>query len=226
MLSYEMMATGSDAKQINILIVDDQVLFAENLKLMLETLTSDIRCIDIAFNGQEAIDKLEKISPPDIILLDVRMPVMDGVQAARIIKKRWPDIKIVMLTTFIDDEYVREAIEYGATGYFIKNIKPQDLVSALRTIAVNDSSIILPENWVSTYFSQKNNSDWDNFMSRLGNREKEVLQLISKGYNNKRIAEELFISEPTVRNYISRIYAKIGSKDRLEVISIVRQNKI
>ena len=213
-------------KSINILIVDDQVLFAENLKLMLETLTPDIHCIDIAFNGQEAIDKLMHISAPDIILLDVRMPVMDGVQAAKIIKKQWPEIKIVMLTTFIDDEYVREAIEYGAAGYFIKNIKPMDLISSLKTIATNDSSIILPEDWISTHFSQESRSEWNNFIARLGNREKEVLKLVSKGYNNKRIAEELFISEPTVRNYNSRIYAKIGSKDRLEVISIVRQNTI
>ncbi len=213
-------------KVINILIVDDQVLFAENLKLMLETLTPDIHCIDIAYNGQEAIDKLKVISSPDIILLDVRMPVMDGVQAAKIIHETWPEIKIVMLTTFIDDEYVRDAIEYGATGYFIKNIKPQDLISSLKTIATNDSSVILPEDWISTHFSKESNSDWDSFISRLGKREREVLQLVSKGYNNKRIADELYLSEPTIRNYISRIYAKIGSKDRLEVISIVRQNTI
>jgi DNA-binding NarL/FixJ family response regulator len=214
--------------QVRILLVDDQRLFSDNLKLMLETLTEDIKVAGIALDGQEAIDLVEE-TKPDLILMDVRMPGMDGVQATKILHRNYPDIKIVMLTTFLDDTYVQDALQYGAYGYILKNIKSEDLIASLRAIsrgAVLFSPDILKK-LVLRLDSKPAAGDQDNeyheIISRLGNREKEILKLVALGYNNKKIADTLFISEPTVRNYISSIYAKVGSKDRLEVISIAQR---
>lgn len=214
-------------RQINVLLVDDQRLFSENLKLMLETITEDIRVMAVAENGQKAIEFLET-AYPDIILMDVRMPVLDGVKATKIIIEKHPDVKIVMLTTFVDDIYVQEALKYGAYGYLLKNIKPDDLIASLYAIdrgAVLMSPDILRKlvKKLDLESDQKPDNEDNELINKLGNREREILKLISKGYNNKKIAEILFISEPTVRNYISSIYAKVGSNDRLEVISIAKK---
>jgi DNA-binding NarL/FixJ family response regulator len=157
---------------------------------------------------------------------------MDGVQATKILHQKYPGIKIVMLTTFLDDTYVQDALQYGAYGYILKNIKSEDLIASLRAIsrgAVLFSPDILKK-LVLRLDAKPAAGDQDNeyheIISRLGNREKEILKLVALGYNNKKIADTLFISEPTVRNYISSIYAKVGSKDRLEVISIAQRVNI
>jgi DNA-binding NarL/FixJ family response regulator len=219
------------ASQVRILLVDDQRLFSDNLKLMLETLTEDLKVTGMASDGQEAIDLVEE-AKPDLILMDVRMPGMDGVQATKILHQNYPEIKIVMLTTFFDDTYVQDALQYGAYGYILKNIKSEDLIASLRAIsrgAVLFSPDILKK-LVLRLDPKSAGGDQDNeyheIISRLGNREKEILKLVALGYNNKKIADTLFISEPTVRNYISSIYAKVGSKDRLEVISIAQRVNI
>jgi DNA-binding NarL/FixJ family response regulator len=217
---------------IRILLVDDQQLFSENLKLMLETLTEDISVAGIAFDGEEAI-KLAEALAPDLVLMDVRMPVMDGVQATQILCQKHPGIKIVMLTTFLDDTYVEDALQYGAYGYILKTIKSEDLIASLRAItsgAVLFSPDILKNlirrldpNHDKKEYDDEQDNEYRGIISRLGNREKDILKLIAKGCSNKKIADILFISEPTVRNYISSIYAKVGSKDRLQVMSIARK---
>ncbi|MDR2417982.1 MAG: response regulator transcription factor [Treponema sp.] len=213
---------------IKILLADDQRLFSENLKLMLETLAEDIRISGIAANGREAVDMVET-QQPDIILMDVSMPEMDGVEATKIVHQKYPAIKIVMLTTFPDDTYVEEALQYGAYGYILKSIRSEDLIASIRAIscgAVLFSPAILEKllrrNTAKQDSVQENNA-YQEIVKRLGNREKEILKLVAKGFSNKKIADTLFISEPTVRNYISSIYAKVGTKDRLEVMSIARK---
>jgi DNA-binding NarL/FixJ family response regulator len=212
-------------KIIKIIIADDQVLFADNLKLMLETVTSDLKVVGIAYNGEQVIEQVLNNSP-DIILMDVRMPKTDGVQATKKIKDLRPDQKIVMLTTFIDDSYVEAALNFGAEGYLLKNIRPEQLVSAIR--AVHNGSVLLSPLLVSHLMHKEDNEDEETqsihkTISKMGNREKEILGLIAKGYSNKEIAETLFISDATVRNYISSVYAKLGSKDRLKVITLARK---
>lgn len=212
-------------KIIKIIIADDQVLFADNLKLMLETVTSDLKVVGIAYNGEQVIEQVLNNSP-DIILMDVRMPKTDGVQATKKIKDLRPDQKIVMLTTFIDDSYVEAALNFGAEGYLLKNIRPEQLVSAIR--AVHNGSVLLSPLLVSHLMHKEDNEDEETqsihkTISKMGNREKEILRLIAKGYSNKEIAETLFISDATVRNYISSVYAKLGSKDRLKVITLARK---
>jgi DNA-binding NarL/FixJ family response regulator len=216
---------------IRILLADDQSLFSENLKLMIETMTHDMRIVGIASNGEEAVSLTEQLKP-DLVLMDVRMPVMDGVNAVKIIHQKIPELKIVMLTTFLDDAYVEESIHYGAYGYIIKNINPEDLVASLRAIhrgAVLFSPDILSK--LATHMNQnfvdiEDMNEYQAIIDHLGQREKDILKLVAAGLNNKKIADVLFLSEFTVRNYISSIYAKIGSKDRLEVMSIARKAKI
>jgi len=210
------------------LIADDQVLFAENLKLMLETLAEDIVVVGIAYDGAEAITLVDSLHP-DLVLMDVRMPHVDGVKATQLIRERYPEQKIVMLTTFIDDTYVESALNHGAAGYLLKNIKPNELIDAI--FAVHSGSVLLSPDLVSLLLrkseSEEGHDDQDSealgdLVRKMNMREKEILGLIAKGYNNRSIADTLFLSEPTVRNYISRIYAKIGSKDRLEVMAIAK----
>lgn len=213
--------------EIKLLIADDQILFADNLKLMLETLTEDIKVADIAHNGSEAVE-MSKHYEPDIILMDVRMPIKDGVEATKEIKKLLPDTKIIMLTMFVDDQYVEDALHNGAEGYLLKNIKPNQLISAIR--AVNEGSVLLSPLLISYINKQENEQvspeveEIRKSISAMGNREKEILNLIAKGYNNKKISETLFISDATVRNYVSLIYSKIGSNNRLEVMSLAKKS--
>ncbi|MDR2102509.1 MAG: response regulator transcription factor [Treponema sp.] len=220
------------AAQVRILLVDDQRLFSENLKIMLETLTDEIKVIGIVSNGMEALQAVET-SHPDIILMDVRMPVMDGVEATKILHGKYPDIKIVMLTTFLDDTYVEDALQFGAYGYILKNIKSEDLIASLRAIS-RGAALFSPDVMKKLIqrldskpekMGQENGEDTEYYeiISHLSNRERDILKLVAKGYNNQKIADTLFISEATVRNYISSIYAKVGSKDRLYVMSIAQK---
>lgn len=220
-----------DAEKIRVLLVDDQRLFSENLKLMLETLASDITVVGIASNGREAIDMVPALAPT-LVLMDVRMPVLDGVQATKSLHKSHPNLKIVMLTTFLDDTYVQEALNYGAYGYILKNIRPNDLIASLR--AISRGAVLFSPDILSRLIpkidaepsAEDPDKELHEIVKKLGNREKEILRLVAKGFNNKHIAETLFIAEPTVRNYISSIYAKMGSKNRYEIISIAQKANI
>lgn len=216
---------------IKILLVDDQRLFVDNLKLMLETLAEDIRVTGIALDGQEAIALVET-EMPDIILMDIRMPGMDGVEAAGILHQKYPAIKIVMLTTFLEDDYVEVALKNGAYGYILKNIKSDDLIASIRAI-FRGSALFSPTVLEKLLHrnaagpdAAEDHDEYHDIVGRLGKREREILTLVGKGYTNQKIADALFISEPTVRNYISSIYAKVGSKDRLEVMTIAQKGHL
>jgi DNA-binding NarL/FixJ family response regulator len=211
---------------IKLLIADDQRLFSENLKLMLETLSTDIRVTGIAANGREALEMAEA-QRPDLVLMDVSMPELDGVEAARLLNQKHPEIKIVMLTTFPDDTYVRDALHYGAHGYILKNIQPEDLLASIRAIARGASffsSAVLEK--VFQNGRPEDDPEYRQIMDRLSKREREIISLVAKGYSNKKIADTIFISEPTVRNYISSIYAKVGTKNRFQVMSMVQKGRV
>jgi len=212
-------------KKIKVLLVDDQTLFRESLRSVLETRAEDIEVVGVAANGNEA---LELLLPdlPDVVLMDIRMPEMNGVECTRIIKERYPEIRVLMLTTFDDDEYVVEALHLGAAGYLLKDVPPAELISAIR--AVYEGGVLIapqvatklveklrhPEENTADSRNKPPGPDWHR---QLSAREREILQLIARGYDNKEIAKKLFIGEQTVKNYVSIIYYKLGTHDRVQV---------
>lgn len=219
-------------KSIKVLIVDDQHLFAESLKFVLEGDSGgEIAVVGIAQNGKDAIVLTEK-SHPDVILMDIRMPVMDGVEATTAIHRRQPEIKIMILTTFDDDELVVNALSKGASGYVLKDVDPPDLILAVK--AVFSGGIFISRSVGFRLFESKKlgagRADKERETMELGllqncpaltRREAEILYFAAKGRTNKSIAEELCISDKTVKNHIVSIYEKLRIHNRLQLINHV-----
>jgi DNA-binding NarL/FixJ family response regulator len=208
-------------EKTRLLLVDDQLLFAENLKTVLELRANDMTVLGIAKDGKEAVRMADTLAP-DLILMDVRMPVMDGVEAAKIIREAHPQILILMLTTFDDDEYVSNALHHGAAGYLLKDIPPAELISAIRAVMAGNvliSQQVAQRLVEQAYHTQQNKKGPDDdsrpgWLRDLTEREKSILKLISRGCNNSEIAEQLNLAEQTVKNYVSVIYSKLGINDR------------
>ena len=208
----------------NILIVDDQILFAESLKTVLELRSDGFQVIDIAADGREAI-RMAEIHNPALILMDIRMPGMNGVEAVGVIKKRFPEIKVIMLTTFDDDEYIYNALNNGADGYLLKSTSPEKLIASIEAV-LNGLVLISPviiKHLTKEGSLQQEKKEKPPWFDELSTREKQVLQLLSSGLNNKEIAEELFIADQTVKNHVSLIYNKLGTSDRLKVIRTAKE---
>lgn len=209
-------------KSLRIMIVDDQVLFAESLKRVIENDIPDFSVVRIAHNGSEALAHIQNNAAPDLILMDVRMPEMNGVEATKAIKEAFPHVKIIMLTTFDDDEYVHQAVKYGASGYLLKDISPADLILSIR--AVMTGSVLLSPSVVSKLVDLRADKetgalqDGGNAFLSLNKREKEVFAQLSKGLDNREIAEALFLGQQTVKNYISSIYAKLNVRNRMQAM--------
>lgn len=215
---------------IQILLVDDQSLFVESLKASLQTYVDDIKVVGIAKNGIEAVLMATELAP-EIILMDVHMPEMNGVEATIKIREANDKIKIIMLSTYDEDEYVREALLHGAVGYLLKDISPTELIAAIRAlqsgivqISPQIASKLIKQMYDETspkYEESRKRFEW---FETLTGREKEIFGLIATGYDNKQIAERLSLAEQTVRNNISSIYSKLEVKDRFEIIQLA--NKI
>jgi DNA-binding NarL/FixJ family response regulator len=215
---------------IQILLVDDQSLFVESLKASLQTYVDDITVVGIAKNGVEAVRMAAELEP-EIILMDVHMPEMNGVEATIKIRAANEKIKIIMLSTYDEDEYVRDALRHGAVGYLLKDISPTELIAAIRAlqsgivqISPQIASKLINQMYDSTspkYEESRKRFEW---FETLTGREKEIFGLIATGYDNKQIAEKLALAEQTVRNNISNIYSKLEVQDRFEIIQLA--NKI
>lgn len=203
---------------INIMIVDDQPLFRDGLKTVLD-LEENLSVIATAANGKEALLLLNLITPPDLVLLDIRMPEMDGVETVKHIKQTYPELKVLMLTTFNDEEYVMEALANGANGYLLKDIEIEKLVEAIHD-AIGEKMVIPPS--VAAKLAQGLHKITpkkpSSALAELSEREKEIAVMLTQGFSNKQIAMALFISEGTIRNYISTIYSKIGVNDRTNAV--------
>ncbi|WP_455491128.1 response regulator [Granulicatella sp.] len=207
------------SEKIKVMLVDDEQLIRSGLKIMLETYP-DIEVIHQAGNGREAFECCQ-IEVPDVVLMDIRMPVSTGIEGTKLIKEAYPDVKIVMVTTFQDTEYIVEAMQYGASGYLLKDSSYEAIYDGIKVAlsgkvvmdaTVSEKLVMQPKAQTTT----DNQTD----ISSLGltEREIELIRLVSQGLNNKEISEALFLSEGTVKNNISTILSKLALRDRTQLV--------
>ncbi len=211
-------------EKIRLLIVDDQVLFLESLSTCLRNYAADIEVVGLARNGSEALEQAAALHP-DIVLMDVHMPVMDGVEATGKLLAAQPGVRILILSTYDEDEYVRNALKRGAAGYLLKDISPTELIASIR--ALKGGAVQISPQVVAKLMTNVINQapspapeiagrlEW---FESLTPREREVFTLIARGYDNAQIGEELRMAEHTVRNHVSMIYSKLGVQDRFQII--------
>ncbi len=198
---------------MNIIVVDDDKLVALSLKTILES-TPDIKVIDMGNSGAEAIELYRK-HRPDVMLMDIRMDGMTGLEAGTHIREEFPDAKLLFLTTFNDDEYIIRALHIGAKGYILKQ-DYEGIAPALRTV-MNGQSVFgdTVRDKLPDLMSEKHEFDYDAY--DINEKEKEILEAVATGLNNKEIAEQLYLSEGTVRNYISSLLDKLALRDRTQL---------
>ncbi len=211
---------------IKVVIADDQNILTEGLKLILSK-EDDIKICGIANNGKEAYE-LCGWHKPDIVLMDIKMPQMDGVEATKKIKNDFPEIKIIILTTFNDDEYIYEALKNGALGYLLKDTSPGEIAEAIRTVyhggALIESNIATRVIDKFSEMAKSNNKDIDKRLTLLTEREGDICRLLGEGKNNKEIADDLFLSEGTVKNHITKILTKLDLRDRTQLAIFAVKN--
>jgi len=209
---------------IRILVVDDHAIVREGLKALLE-LAEDVEVVTGACSSKECFELLTK-STYDIILMDLKMPGIDGIEATRLIKKVYPQIKVVVLTNYDDAEYVLAAIKAGSDGYVLKDVNKGDLIRIVRTV-VHNQSFIDPEVTGKVFLGlkegAKTSSDRDHFRSILSYRELEILSHVVNGMANKEIAAAVCLSSDTVKTHLKKIYKKLGVGSRSQAIKIALQ---
>lgn len=199
---------------MKILIADDDALIREGLKILLE-LEEGFEVTGTVNNGQEAFEFC-KSNRPDIVLMDIRMPVMDGVLGTRLIKNHFRDTKVVILTTFKDDEYIKEAVKSGAEGYILKNQPSESIIESLK--AVWKGKTVFEKEVAGTLSSMLQYESRQTFESlHISQREYEILELVAEGLSNKEIANKLYLSEGTTRNYVTGLLDKFGLRDRTQL---------
>ena len=206
---------------IKLLIADDQQLIRDSLKIVLDT-NDTIEVIGAVSNGVEVIRSVRE-NRPDVILMDIRMPEMDGVQCTQIIKENYPEIKIIVLTTFDDDEYIFNALKYGASGYLLKGISMNQLIDAIHKVYSGNAMIngdIASK--VLNMFSKMAKNDIsikveDGAENEITDSEWKVVRLVAEGMSNKEIATKLYLTEGSVRNYLSSILRKLDLRDRTQL---------
>ena len=207
---------------VRIMIADDQQLIRESLKIILDS-DPEFEVVKVVGSGQEVLDTLDKESV-DIILMDVRMPNMSGVECTRIVKGKYPDVKVIILTTFDDDEYIYDALKYGASGYLLKGCSLEELREAIHNV-LSGGACFNPNvaGKVARFFSQMANSNSKfNFENEdmnveLSDTECKIIEQIGQGFSNKEIAHKLGFSEGTIRNYLSVILDKLSLRDRTQL---------
>jgi DNA-binding NarL/FixJ family response regulator len=210
---------------VKILIVDDQALFREGLKTLLAVQT-DFEVVGEASNGEEAL-RLATLYQPGVVLMDLRMPILDGVRTTERMREVFPEARVIMLTTFDDDDLVFDGLRAGAIGYLLKDVSSEKLFEAVRA-ASKGEYFLLPTITakVIAEFSRlprARNPKQVELAEALSPREMEVMRLVATGVSNKEIADHLVISEGTVKNHLSSILSKLGAKDRLQAVIKARE---
>ncbi|MFB2879424.1 response regulator [Floridanema aerugineum] len=209
----------SEIAQIRLLLVDDQTLICQGLKTMLE-LEPDLCVVGIANNGEVAIQQVAALNP-DLVLMDVRMPVMDGRAATRAICQQFSDVKVLVLSTFDDDRYISDSIRAGAKGYLLKDMPADELVQAIRLAHRGYTQMApglmekLMANTSETEMAQSEPTTPD--LESLTPREQDVLRLIKNGLTNREIAKELYISEGTVKTHVTHLFDRLNLRNRAQL---------
>lgn len=199
---------------MKVLIVDDDALIRDSLKILIG-MEADMEVVGTAPNAQEALELCGR-HQPDIVLMDIRMPVMDGVLGTKLIRSQFSNIKVIILTTFKDDEYIKEAIKNGATGYMLKNQSSDSIIESLR--AVHKGSVVLEREVAESLTSMlKDDKKKQQKKLDITEREWDVLKLVGEGLANKEIADKLYLSEGTVRNYVTTLLEKLSLRDRTQL---------
>ena len=201
-----------------LLIADDDDLMRAGL---VELLTADptIEIVGQAATGREAVEQTRRLAP-EVVLMDVRMPDLDGIAATRELSRVAPDTKVLVLTTFEQDDYIFSALRAGASGFLLKRIRPEDLIAAVHTIAAGDS-LLSPSvtRRVIDRMARQPNPELDaTTLGALTQREREVLQLVARGLSNRELAEALVVEESTIRTHVKRILMKLGLRDRIQAV--------
>lgn len=216
---------GETKAVLRLLLVDDQQLMRQGLRTLLE-MEDGITVVAEAADGAAAVQAFEELSP-DVVLMDVRMPVMDGVEATRRIRGKSPGAKILILTTFDEDELVFEAIRAGALGYMLKDVSGAELASAIRSVAGGGAALqpSVARKVMDAFarLAQPTSAPSRHLVEPLSGREQAVLRLLARGLSNKEIADRLFLAEGTVKNHVSAILQKIDARDRTQAALKARE---
>lgn len=208
--------------KIKVLIADDMMILRQGLKAVLEQ-DEGLEVVALAENGKEAYEKC-RVYQPQVVLMDMRMPEYDGAYGIRAIKEQFPDIRVLVLTTFDDEETIDKAVESGADGYILKEMEDAKVIAAVKGVHAGMS--VFGEEIYRTMRSNmkekgsdidKNREKGEKNQASFTDRERDILRLVAQGYDNKEIASELFLAEGTVRNQISRLLEKLSLKDRTQM---------
>ena len=204
---------------IKVLIADDQEIVCEGLKRILQS-DSEIKVIGIAHNGQQALDLIHH-QTPDLVLMDLQMPIMNGVQASRQLRKTHPDLPVLVLTTYMDDKWLFDAIRAGATGYLLKDRPRQELLEAIKG-TVSGEAYLDPSvaKKVMDQVAAAPEPIKDDVGIEISQRERDILTLLVEGLSNAEIAQRLYLSEGTVRNYLSSLFVKLDVSDRTQAVVV------
>jgi DNA-binding NarL/FixJ family response regulator len=210
---------------ISVLLADDQPLLRRGFRMILEA-EPDLTVTAEAGDGAEAVE-LTRRQAPDVVLMDIRMPGTDGIEATRRITVAHPDVRVLVLTTFDLDEYAFGALRAGASGFLLKDVRPAELVAAIRTVAAGDA-VVSPRvtRRLLEEYAQVLPPSGDQYpqLAALTDREREVLVLVARGLSNAEIAANLYVSEATVKSHVGRILSKLGLRDRVQVVVLAYES--
>jgi two-component system, NarL family, response regulator DevR len=203
---------------LRVLLVDDHEVVRAGVKALIES-QEDMTVVGEAASAEEAVRRVG-YDNPDVVVLDVRLPDKSGVEACRDIRERFPEVKVLMLTSFADEEALMAAILAGASGYVLKRIRSIDLVDDIRKVGAGES-LLDPEMTEKLFSRLRSGSEEDELLSRLTKQERTIVAHISNGLTNRQIADEMFLAEKTVKNYVSTLLAKMGMSRRSEAAAYV-----
>ena len=210
---------------IKVLIADDQALIRESLQIILSA-HADIEVVGTVGDGKEVLEKLHRVRP-DVILMDIRMPESNGIEGTKLIKEAFPEVKVLIVTTFQDTEYIVEAVQNGASGYLLKDSSPEAILDGIK-VAMSGKVVmdtVISEALLTNTTVEKP-ATFDAEKWGLSPREVELIQQVAQGLSNKEIAQTLFLSEGTVKNNISTILSKLELRDRTQLVIFAYENKL